>query len=116
MLLWNKWWSKKMDLGITVSSVELFYKCILTLVPFPNSARGGQGGWDVGGQRQGGWDVGGQRQGRWDVGGQGGKGGWDVGWVSCSHELLEARREGGGGGMGGWPPLIHTCCHGPMCV
>ena len=53
MLLWNKWWSKKMDLGITVSSVELFYKCILTLVPFPNSARGGQGGWDVGGQRQG---------------------------------------------------------------
>ena len=53
MLLWNKWWSKKMDLGITVSSVELFDKCILTLVPFPNSARGGQGGWDVGGQRQG---------------------------------------------------------------
>ena len=92
-------------IGITVSSVELFDKCILTLVPFPNSARGGQGGWDVGGQRQGGWDVGGQ-------------GGWDVGWVSCSHELLEARREGGGGGggMGGWPPLIHTCCHGPMCV
>ena len=58
------------------------------------------------------------KEGGWDVGGQGGKGGWDVGWVSCSHELLEARREGGGGGggMGGWPPLIHTCCHGPMCV
>ena len=92
-----------MDLGITVSSVELFDKYIhfQTL-----QEEDKEGGMLEDNDKEGGWDVGGQRQ-----------GGWDVGWVSCSHELLEARREGGGGGgMGGWPPLIHTCCHGPMCV